>query len=75
MSLDATSCYRALRANQDPRALGVLTKAYRLLQDWAAKIDEGTWRRSFLENVPAHREIAAEYGRTHAPDSSGGQQD
>ena len=63
------ACYRALQASQDPRAQGVLTKAYRMLLDWADKIDEEKWRRSFLENVPAHREILAEYERTRTSDS------
>ena len=52
-------CYRVLRANGDPRAEAILDAAYRLLQAWAAKIDDEELRRSYLENVAAHREIAA----------------
>jgi adenylate cyclase len=51
------TCYRVLKTNQDPRAQDVLNTAHRLLQDQAAKIDDDELRRSFLENVNAHREI------------------
>jgi len=53
------TCYRVLRANQDSRAETVLEKAYALLQERAAKIDDEEMRRSFLENVASHREIIA----------------
>ncbi|MCP4536403.1 MAG: AAA family ATPase [Chloroflexi bacterium] len=55
------SCYRVLRANQDPRAREILNTAHRLLQERAAKIDDETMRRSFLENVAAHHEIVDEW--------------
>ena len=51
------TCYRVLRANQDPRAGDILDTAHRLLQERAAKIPDEELRRSFLENVAAHREI------------------
>jgi tetratricopeptide (TPR) repeat protein len=51
------TCYRVLRTNQDSRAEDILNTAYRLLQERAAKIDDEEMQRSFLENVPAHREI------------------
>jgi hypothetical protein len=35
----------------------VLETAHRLLQARAAKIEDERLRRSFLEQVPAHREI------------------
>ncbi len=54
------TCYRVLRANQDPRAQEILTIAYRLLQERAAKISDEKLRRSFLESVAAHREIVEE---------------
>ena len=57
------TCYRVLRANQDPRAQAVLNTAHRLLQERAAKIEDKELRRSFLENVPAHREIVREFAR------------
>jgi len=55
------TCYRVLLANGDPRAGDVLNTAYRFLQELAAKISDEEERRSFLENVAAHREIASEY--------------
>ena len=59
------TCYRVLRAVGDLRAKDVLQTAYRLLQGWAAKIDDKTLRRSYLENVPENREIVAEYEQVH----------
>lgn len=55
------TCYRVLRASQDPRAQGILATAYRLLQERATKITDEELRRSFLESVAAHREIVREY--------------
>lgn len=52
------TCYQVLRASQDPRADDILNAARHLLQTWAAEIDDETLRRSFLENVAAHREIS-----------------
>ena len=51
------TCYRALRANRDPRAGEILEAAYRLLQERATCINDERLRRSFLENVAVHREI------------------
>jgi predicted ATPase/class 3 adenylate cyclase/DNA-binding SARP family transcriptional activator len=51
------TCYRVLRANDDPRTRQILDAAYRLLQERANNIDDEELCRSFLENVPAHREI------------------
>jgi adenylate cyclase len=53
------TCYRVLRANEDPRADKVLAEAYQLLQGRAAKIEDKELRRSFLENVTANRELVA----------------
>jgi tetratricopeptide (TPR) repeat protein len=55
------TCYRVLRANHDPRAPDILHTAHRLLQERAAKISDEELRRSFLENVTAHREIMREF--------------
>jgi predicted ATPase/Tfp pilus assembly protein PilF len=55
------TCYRVLCANQDLRAQDILDTAYNLLQGRAAKIDDEIKRRSFLENVAAHREIVKEW--------------
>jgi predicted ATPase/DNA-binding SARP family transcriptional activator/Tfp pilus assembly protein PilF len=55
------TCYRVLRAAQDARAREILTTARHLLQEQAAKISDEEMRRSFLENVAAHREITAAF--------------
>jgi tetratricopeptide (TPR) repeat protein len=63
------TCYHVLRANQDPRAGSILHTAHALLQERAARIKDEELRRSFLENVAAHREIVAAYHKlqTHPP--------
>ncbi len=53
------TCYRVLRANQDPRWEEFLDRAHRLLQEYAASIDDEDRRRSYLENVATHRAIVA----------------
>jgi hypothetical protein len=50
-----------MQANQDARARQVLEIAYQQLQQQTAKISDAAMRRSFLENVPIHREIVAQY--------------
>jgi tetratricopeptide (TPR) repeat protein len=61
------TCYRVLRANADPRADEILERGYHLIQETALKIDGDALRRSYLENVPANREIVAawETGSQH----------
>lgn len=51
------TCYRVLEANGDPRAPEVLAMAHAKLQERAARITDKVMRRSYLENVAAHREI------------------
>jgi len=58
------ACYRALRANGDPRADDVLERAHALLQERAANISDEADRRSYLENREERREIVREYART-----------
>jgi tetratricopeptide (TPR) repeat protein len=58
------TCYRVLLANGDPRAGETLDAAYRLLQERAATIEDENLRRSYLENVAAHREIVALWEKT-----------
>jgi tetratricopeptide (TPR) repeat protein len=55
------TCVRVLQAHDDPRATEVRRTAYTLLQERAAGIEDERLRRSFLENVPAHRELLTEY--------------
>jgi len=57
------TCYRVLKANDDPRAQKVLEDAYRFLQDRAARISDEEDRRSYLENVAANRELVEEWTR------------
>lgn len=59
--------YRVLKAaHQNGRASQILARAHTLLQERAARITDETMRRSFLENVAAHREIASEWTRVTA---------
>jgi tetratricopeptide (TPR) repeat protein len=58
------TCYRVLHANQDPRAQEILNTAHGLLQEQAVRISDEELRRSFLENVAAHREIVREFARS-----------
>jgi len=55
------TCFHILQASDDLRADEILETAHGLLQERAAKIDDEKLRRSFLENVAAHREIQAEW--------------
>ncbi|HBY97698.1 MAG: hypothetical protein M5U01_16785 [Ardenticatenaceae bacterium] len=62
--------YQVLKvAHQDDRAPQILARAHTLLQERAARIRDETVRRSFLENVAAHREIASEWTRAHCSSS------
>ena len=56
--------YRVLRASGDSSAREVLDEGYRLLQEHASAIDDQVLRRSYLENVPANREIVATWKET-----------
>ena len=57
------TCYRVLKANQHPRAQEILTTAYDLLHEHAGNTTDEEMRRSFLENVPAHRELVREWAK------------
>lgn len=52
-------CYRVLTADGDPRAQAVLEQAHTVLIEQAGWIDKPHLRRTFLEDVPAHRAILA----------------
>ncbi len=54
-------CYQVLCANKDPRAVSILSAAYRLLQERAAQIGDEKARRMFLEKVAAHCQIVSEF--------------
>lgn len=55
------TCYRALQANQDPRAEEILGQAYSLLRRRADAIDDRELRSSFQENLAYRREIGREW--------------
>jgi tetratricopeptide (TPR) repeat protein len=55
------TCYRILEAQEDPRALSLLTRAYHLLQEQVRGIADGALRESFMRNVRSNREIIAAY--------------
>jgi adenylate cyclase len=61
------TCYRVLEATGDPRASEFLQQTYDLLMEQADRIGDEGMRRSFLENVPWHREIVALAGETEDP--------
>jgi adenylate cyclase len=58
------TCFQVLQANQDPRAQTFLETAHQLLQERAASIKDDLLKQSFLENVPAHREILESFAHT-----------
>jgi predicted ATPase/class 3 adenylate cyclase len=53
------TCYQVLKDGHDPRANALLATAYTWLQERAAGIDNADQRRSFLEDIAAHRELVA----------------
>jgi tetratricopeptide (TPR) repeat protein len=55
------TCYRVLKASQDPRAEEILETAYQLLQEQAAKTPDEETRRAFLEDIAWHRQIVSWY--------------
>jgi hypothetical protein len=65
------TCYRVLCAAGDPRAAAVLDTALARLLEQAERINDMDARRSFLDNVPAHRELLAEKF-AHYPSITGG---
>ncbi|MFC2030087.1 tetratricopeptide repeat protein, partial [Chloroflexota bacterium] len=50
-------CYRVLEASGDSHAREILVTAHDQLQERAARITDPGLRRSFLENVAAHRDL------------------
>ncbi|MFC2046168.1 tetratricopeptide repeat protein, partial [Chloroflexota bacterium] len=57
------TCYCVLEAGGDSRALEILATAHDQLQERAAKITDEKLRRSYLENVVAHRELLQAFER------------
>ena len=50
--------YQVLQAAGDERGTAVIQSAHEQLQLQAAQIEDEMMRRLFLEQVPAHRELA-----------------
>jgi tetratricopeptide (TPR) repeat protein len=56
-------CVQVLQSLNDPHGYDILVAAHARLQEQAAQIADEAARRMFLEDVPAHRELAAEFAR------------
>lgn len=59
------TCHLVLAAAGDARAAGWLQVAHSKLQGEAATIADAALRRSFLTNIPEHREIEAAWATWH----------
>lgn len=59
-------CFRALKAADPPAAAQALDRGYQELQRTASAIADESLRRSFLEGVPAHRELVQTWGAQRA---------
>ena len=59
------TCCQVLSHLQDDRANNLLGSAYQMLQDRATNIRDSTLRKSYLNNVPAHRTIVDLYDHYH----------
>lgn len=60
----ALSCFEVLDSVGDPRAQGLLTRAYESLQMRAARISDETLRHSYLKRVCSHRRIVELWEKT-----------
>ena len=61
------TCYRALVAAGDTRAITVLARAHEALQRQAQLITDTAWRQSFLECVPEHRALVFAHSQRPRP--------
>ncbi len=66
------TCYRVLSAAGDARAEAVLADAVAALQAQAARIGDARSRRSFVEEVPHHRELMDAWARRPAAPTAHG---
>jgi len=60
------TCYLVLSAINDNKADRILLAAYDLIQSRAANIPNPETRKSFLENIPHHREIQNAWNRNQS---------
>jgi predicted ATPase/Tfp pilus assembly protein PilF len=58
------TCILVLQADDDPRAQSILESAHQVLKEQAAGIKDDSLQQSFLNNVPAHREILKSFAHT-----------
>ncbi len=59
-------CYQVLETLQDPRAEKVMKDAYQRLNALAAQFTDPAVQQSFLNNIPAHRELVTAYTQHQA---------
>lgn len=62
--------YQLLQSIGDKRAAILLTRAYAALQTRANQITQAATRRSFLENIPWHRQLVAAWQAQQGQDTS-----
>lgn len=62
--LSYLTCYAWLTAVHDPHAGTWLETTYNLLQEWANKISDAPTQHLFLNNIPCHRKIVAEWEKS-----------
>jgi len=60
------TCYQVLNLGEEPRAKGILEEAIKILQERADRIPDKDNRRRFLEGVPWHRDLVAEWGASQS---------
>ncbi len=58
-------CYQVLDALQDPRTPAFLDHSYRLLMEGAARLEDESAARLFLEGVPYHHELVWAWRAQH----------
>jgi hypothetical protein len=69
--LSYLTCYEWLTAVHNSRASAWLQTTYNLLQEWAEKINDAHTQHLFLNNIPCHRKIVAEWEKSKNIRSSG----
>jgi hypothetical protein len=60
------TCFQVLQAGEDPLAQKILTDAHELLQEYASQIPQEEDQQMFLENIPWHKEIIAQWEKQNS---------